>query len=75
MTTVCVCEPRHVWTFAMYFGFAMSVMSKMRMPRSRSWETESRTPALVQSSRPPVPSPDTKSRFRNTDTSLCEAGQ
>src|SRR5881396_3125644 len=74
-TTVWVCEPRQVWTFAMYFGLVMSVMSKMRMPRSRSCETESCTPAALQSSRPLVPSPETNSKFRNTDTSLCEAGQ
>ena len=48
---------------------------RMRMPRSRSCETESCTPAALQSSRPLVPSPETNSRFRNTDTSLCEAGQ
>src|SRR5207244_717437 len=33
-TTVCVCEPRHVCTWAMYFGLGMSVTSKMRMQRS-----------------------------------------
>src|SRR5690348_17274557 len=74
-TTVCVCEPRQVWTFAMYFGFAMSEMSKIRMPRNRAALTESCTPAVPQSSRPPIPSPDTNSRFLNTDTSLWDAGQ
>ena len=62
-TTVCVCEPRQVCTLAMYFGFAMSVMSKMRMPRRRSLLTASFTPSPPQSSRPPLPSPDTNSRF------------
>ena len=53
----------------------MSVMSKMRIPRSRIALTESCTPSLPQSRRPPVPSPETKSRFLYTDTSLCDAGQ
>ena len=59
----------------MYFGAAMSVMSKIRMPRRRSALTVSLTPCAPQSSRPEVPSPDTKSRFLYTETSLCEAGQ
>src|SRR5881396_4089526 len=75
ITTVCVCEPRQVCTFAMYFGLATSLMSKMRIPRSRAVDTESCTPSVPQSIRPPDPSPETKSRFRNTDTSLCDAGQ
>ena len=37
--------------------------------------TVSLTPCVPQSSRPGVPSPETKSRFLYTDTSLCEAGQ
>ena len=44
-------------------GCAMSVMSKMRMPRRRSVLTVSCTPCVPQSRRPSVPSPDTKSRF------------
>ena len=59
----------------MYLGLAMSAMSKIRMPRSRAVLTESCTPRVPQSSRPPVPSPDTNSRFLYTDTSLCDAGQ
>ncbi len=74
-STVCVCEPRQVCTLPTYFGLAMSVMSKMRMPRSRSALTVSVTPSLPQSRRPPSPSPETKSRFLYTDTSLCDAGQ
>src|SRR5665213_2849464 len=35
-SAVCVCEPRHVCTLPTFFGFVMSVMSKMRRPRSRS---------------------------------------
>ena len=31
-----MCEPRQVCTLPTFFGFVMSVMSKMRMPRSRS---------------------------------------
>ena len=51
--TVCVCEPRHVCTLPMYFGCAMSVMSKMRMPRTRSLLTVSGTPcaAAVEAAR------------------------
>ena len=36
VTTVCVCEPRQVWTLATSFGFFTSAMSKMRTPRIRS---------------------------------------
>src|SRR6185437_8445964 len=73
--TVCVCDPRHVCTFAMYFGFAISEMSKMRRPRTRSLLTVSFTPPPPQSSRPPWPSADTNRRFLYVDTSLCDAGQ
>ena len=63
ITTVWVCEPRQVCTFARYFGLAMSLTSKIRMPRNRSALTESCTPCVPQSRRPPMPSPETKSRF------------
>ena len=53
----------------------MSLMSKMRRPRSRSVLTVSWTPCTPQSSRPEFPSPETKSRFLKTETSLCDAGQ
>ena len=36
VTSVCVCEPRHVCTAAICFGLLMSLMSKMRTPRNRS---------------------------------------
>jgi len=62
-TTVCVCDPRQVWTLPMYLGLVMSVMSKIRMPRSRTVLTESCTPSVPQSRRPDMPSPDTNSRF------------
>ena len=62
-TTVCVCDPRQVCTLPMYLGLAMSVTSKMRMPRSRTVLTESCTPSVPQSSRPEFPSPETKRRF------------
>src|SRR6266496_1379827 len=75
VTTVCVCEPRQVCTSVMWRGFAMSVMSKMRIPRSRSWLTVSATPCVPQSVRPFSASPDTNSRFRYTETSLCDPGQ
>jgi hypothetical protein len=74
-STVCVCEPRHVWTFATYFGSRTSLMSKMRTPRRRSALTVSRTPPAPQSRRPSFPSPETKRRFLYTLTSLCDAGQ
>src|SRR2546422_8793422 len=75
VTTVCVCEPRQVCTSVMWRGFAMSVMSKMRIPRSRSWLTVSGTPCVPQSVRPFKASPDTNSRLRYTETSLCDPGQ
>jgi hypothetical protein len=75
VTTVCVCDPRQVCTFATYFGFTMSVASKMRRPRMRSSLTESGTPCVPQSIRPPCASAETKRMFLYTDTSLCEAGQ
>ena len=54
-------------------------MSKMRIPRSRSWLTESGTPWSPQSSRPVVDSPETNARLtfasRYTETSLCDPGQ
>ena len=71
---VCVCEPRQVCTLPTLRGLAMSLMSKMRSPRSRSLLTVSCTPCAPQSMRPLSPSPDTNSRFRYTDTSLCDAG-
>src|SRR5256885_14113189 len=74
VTTVCVCDPRQVCTVVRYFGCAMSLMSITRMPRARSKLTVSFTPCMPQSLRPLVASEDTKRRFRNTDTSLCEPG-
>src|SRR5260370_11464985 len=75
VTTVWVCDPRHVCTLVRYFGCAMSVMSKMRIPRNRSLLTVSGTPCVPQSLRPLVDSPDTNIRLRYTETSLCAAGQ
>ena len=75
VTTVCVCDPRQVCTSVIGRGLAMSVMSKIRIPRSRSWLTVSRTPCVPQSVRPFSASPETNSRFRNTETSLCDPGQ
>ena len=69
-----MCEPRQVWTFPIYSGLAISEMSKMRIPRRRSWLTVSWIPWSPQSSLARKSSPDTKSRFSCTDTSLCEAG-
>src|SRR6476469_3198577 len=71
----CVCDPRQVCTLPTFFGCAMSLMSKIRSPRSRALLTVSGTPSVPQSSRPESPSPETNSRFRYTDTSLCDAGQ
>ena len=62
-STVCVCDPRHVCTSVMYFGFVMSLISKMRMPRTRIALTESSMPPAAQSFRPVSPSAETKSRF------------
>ena len=44
VTSVCVCEPRHVCTAAICFGLLMSLMSKMRTPRKRSGLTGASTP-------------------------------
>src|SRR5256712_2258114 len=55
----------------MWRGFAMSVMSKIRIPRSRSWLTVSVTPCGPQCVRPFRASPDTNSSLRYTETSLC----
>ena len=74
VTTVWVCEPRQVCTSVMWRGFAMSVMSKIRIPRSRSWLTVSVTPCVPQSVRPFSASPDTNSSVRYTETSLCDPG-
>ena len=73
-TTVCVCEPRQFCTLVMSFGFLTSVMSKIRMPRTRSLLIGSGTPPNLQSTRLLVPSDDMNSRFLKTDTSFCDAG-
>ncbi len=73
-STVCVCEPRQVWTLATSFGFLMSLMSKMRTPRMRSLLTVSRTPPGAQSTRPFIASADMNIRLRYTETSFCDAG-
>src|SRR4029079_2800886 len=76
-TTVCVCEPRHVCTLVMSFGFLMSEMSNTRTPRKRSLLTESaglNWPLGLQSMRPLYASADMNMRFLYTDTSFCDAG-
>src|SRR5689334_16379705 len=73
-TTVWVCEPRHVCTCVNSFGFLMSEISKMRMPRTRSVLTVSRIGPLVQSFLLSLPSDDMNSRLRYTLTSFCDAG-
>src|SRR5262245_2884010 len=75
VTTVCVCEPRHVWTFVTSLGCATFEMSKTRMPRTRSSLTGSGIPPNLQSTRLLVDSDDMKRRFLYTDTSFCDAGQ
>ena len=62
-TTVCVCDPRQVCTFARYFGLSMSVMSKMRRPRMRSLLTGAVGACVPQSRRAVGASADTKSKF------------
>ena len=62
-TSVCVCEPRQLWTAATWRGFLISVMSKMRTPRKRSFETALPFPCVPQSSRPRTCSTDMNSRF------------
>src|SRR5215471_16362923 len=74
VTTVCVCEPRQFCTLVMSFGFFMSLISKMRMPRTRSLLTGSFTPPNLQSVRLFVDSDDMKRRFLNTEMSFCDAG-
>jgi len=56
------------------FGWAMSEMSKIRMPRTRFSLTASGTPPNWQSCRLLVDSEDMNSRFLYTDTSFCDAG-
>src|SRR5690606_1774747 len=73
--TACVCEPRHVWTWPTFTALRLSLMSKIRRPLRRSVPTPSDTPCAPQSGLPESPSPETKTRFRYTETSLCEAGQ
>ena len=73
-STVCVCEPRHVCTLAISFGFLMSLMSNTRTPRMRSLLTGAGTPPGLQSMRPFCASADMNIRFLYTDTSFCDAG-
>ena len=44
VTTVCVCEPRHVWTLVTSFGCAMSVMSENANAADATLLTGSGTP-------------------------------
>ena len=74
-STVCVCEPRQFCTFVTSFGFLTSVMSKMRMPRTRSFcGPGSVKPPNLQSARLFVASDDMNSRLPYTETSFCDAG-
>src|SRR2546423_8552132 len=75
VTTVCVCDPRHVCTLVSSFGFLMSLMSKTRMPRTRVLLIGSGTPPKPQSVRLVPDSDDMKIKLRKTDTSFCDAGQ
>ena len=61
-TTVCVCDPRQVCTLVTSVGAATFVMSKMRMPRTRSLLTGSGTPPNPQSARLLTASADMNSR-------------
>src|SRR6059036_3073005 len=74
VTTVCVCDPRHVCTVVTSFGCLTSEMSNTRIPRTRSLLTGSGTPSNPQSARLLVASDDMNIRFRYTDTSFCDAG-
>ena len=74
-TTVCVCDPRHVWIAATCFGLLRSLMSKIRTPRKRSTFTSVGTPCVPQSMRPRVCSTDMKSRLPWIETSPCPPGQ
>src|SRR5436190_8753753 len=74
-TTVWVCEPRQVCTLVTSLGFLTSLMSKMRMPRTRSLLIGSGTPPKPQSTRLVPDSDDMNSRFLKTETSFCDAGQ
>ncbi|PYR73992.1 MAG: hypothetical protein DMF86_19290 [Acidobacteria bacterium] len=74
ITSVCVCEPRHVCTAAICRGFVTSLMSKMRMPRKRSALTGVGTPSVPQSRRPRTCSTDMKSRWPWTEMSPWPPG-
>ena len=58
----------------MSLGCLMSVISKIRTPRTRSVLTVSLMPPGMQSARLPFPSDDRKRRLRNAETSFCDAG-
>ena len=73
VTTVCVCEPRHVCTVAICTGAAMLLMSKMRTPRNRVVALAAGV--NVQSIFPRVSSTDMKSRSPQTDMSPWPPGQ
>ena len=62
VTSVCVWEPRQVWTFVISRGFAMSLMSKIRIPRIRSGLAVSGIGSVPQSMRLLKSSTDAKSR-------------
>ena len=53
----------------------MSVMSKIRIPAEPLLADRVRHALAPQSRRAERSSPETKSRFLYTETSLCEAGQ
>src|SRR5215471_4850550 len=74
VTTVCVCDPRHVCTLATSFGALRLLMSKIRTPRTRSLLTGSGTPPNPQSVRLMFDSDDMTRRFLKIDTSFCDAG-
>ena len=71
-TSVCVCEPRQVWTCWTWTGASMLEMSKMRMPRKRVSAVAGGS--SVQSFFARVSSTDMKSRFPYTDRSPWPPG-
>ena len=67
-----MCEPHSVATDLTYLGFALSLMSKIRMPSQPSGRRRagSRRPSSERGS-----STDRNSRFPATETSFCPPGQ
>ncbi len=68
-----MCEPQAVSTAATYFGFALSLMSKIFMPSHDDFSVAG-CEMLLQELSLREESVDRKSRFPETEMSFCEPG-